>query len=76
MKYTIKENKDGTHTLLRYGDLATRQRPNNAELEFWFRIQELEAEVKKLKATQKKRETISCEPEQMESFSIDPESYF
>jgi hypothetical protein len=46
MKYTMRENENGTHTLLRYGAEAAKPRPNNAELEFWLRIEELEEELK------------------------------
>mgnify|MGYP003657991473 CR=1 FL=1 len=46
MKYTMRENENGTHTLLRYGQAATNPVPNNVELEFWLRIEELEAELK------------------------------
>ena len=49
MKYTIRENKDRTHTLLRYGEPAANPIPNNAELEFWFRIEELEKELAEAK---------------------------
>jgi hypothetical protein len=44
MKYTILENPDGTHTLLRYGKVATpiNEIPNNVEFEFWQRIKKLE----------------------------------
>jgi uncharacterized protein YceH (UPF0502 family) len=50
MKYEIKEQEDGSYVLLRYGvwPLA-RSAPNNAELEFWFRIKELETQVQQLK---------------------------
>jgi hypothetical protein len=46
MKYTMRENENGTHTLLRYGNEAASSIPSNAELEFWLRIEELEAELK------------------------------
>jgi hypothetical protein len=46
MKYTMRENENGTHTLLRHGNEADYSRPSNAELEFWLRIKELEAELK------------------------------
>jgi hypothetical protein len=46
MKYTIRENPDGTHTLLRYGEPVTS--PNNCEFEFWQRIQKLEEGLKEI----------------------------
>lgn len=45
MKYTMKQNENGNYVLLRYGKPAINQVPNNAELEFWLRIEELEEEV-------------------------------
>lgn len=50
MKYTIRENQDKTYTLLRHGEPASKPIPNNAELEFWFRIEELESKVAELEA--------------------------
>lgn len=49
MKYSIKQQPDGTHILLRHDAPAAIQQPNNAELEFWFRIEELQIEVERLK---------------------------
>lgn len=37
-KYTIRENDDKTYELLRYGESVGR--PDNAQLEFWFQLQE------------------------------------
>ena len=47
MKYSIKENENGTHTLMRY-DEGHRQ-PNSAEYEFWCEIRELREKIVKLK---------------------------
>lgn len=49
MKYTIKQTSEGPHVLMRYDEPAANPRPNNAELEFWFRIEELQIEVERLK---------------------------
>ena len=48
MKYTIKETSDGSYVLMRYGKPAAKPQPNNAELEFWFRIQALQLEIERL----------------------------
>lgn len=42
MKYSIRQEPDGTHTLLRYGEVAIPNggRPNNCELEFWNKLQD------------------------------------
>ena len=47
MKYTIRENQ-GYYSLWRYNKPAVRSLPNNVELEFWMRIQELEEASRKL----------------------------
>lgn len=46
MKYGMIEMPDHSHRLTRYGEIVKRDGglPNNAELEFWQRIRELEAE--------------------------------
>lgn len=49
MKYTIRQQADGTHILLRHGEPAANPLPNNAEFEFWCRIEELQIEVERLK---------------------------
>jgi hypothetical protein len=49
MKYTIKQTQDGSHVLMRHDEPAAKSQPNNAELEFWFRIEELQIEVERLK---------------------------
>lgn len=43
MKYSIRENSDGTYTLMRHGapSKVNSGRPNSAELEFWFEIERL-----------------------------------
>ena len=49
MKYSIQETGEtiSPYKLFRYDDYAGV--PNNAELEFWMRIQELEREIVQLK---------------------------
>jgi hypothetical protein len=50
MKYTIRENENHTYTLLRYGEPVKSNggMPNNAELEFWQKVQELEEKIRLL----------------------------
>jgi len=50
--YTIRENDDHTHTLLRYGEPAAKPEPTNAELEFWCEIERLRAIVDMLPKTE------------------------
>jgi len=47
MKYTLREEKAGNHSLLRYGEFVERAR--NTELEFWFEIERLRGLIKDLR---------------------------
>lgn len=48
MKYSIRENSDGTHTLMRFDEPAAIATPSNAEYEFWVELERLREEIKRI----------------------------
>ena len=61
MKYSIQETGEtiSPYKLFRYDDYAGV--PNNAELEFWMRIQELEEEVNHWKSNHDNQKTLKSQ---------------
>lgn len=47
MKYSMRESELHTISLYRYGEKVSRL-PSNAEIEFWYKIEELVDELKRL----------------------------
>ena len=72
MKYSIRAHGMG-YRLMRYDEPASRSDPSNAEIEFWFRIQELEEEnaaFRKQQKKKKKKKKKRAEKESQEVLSL------